>query len=87
MLRRPDNQPRSSRLPRSLTIRKKSDFAPLDRLLQNSELDLETAADELRWMREATTEKALSQDAKEELLQEMIELRADGKPLQYILGM
>ncbi|KAJ9109208.1 hypothetical protein QFC21_000537 [Naganishia friedmannii] len=86
LLRRPTCQlKRSSRL-NSLSIRKNSSFAQLSHLLKNQELDHESAADELRWMHEAVAAKNLSQKGKEDLLQEMVQLRANGKPLQYILG-
>lgn len=86
MLRRPASQPKRSLLPSNLVIRKNSSSSPLKRLLQNQELDHESATDELRWMQEAVAAKNISQEAKEDLLQEMVQLRAGGKPLQYILG-
>ncbi|KAJ9125555.1 hypothetical protein QFC22_000517 [Naganishia vaughanmartiniae] len=88
MLHRPTcSQLERSPVPSGLGIRKNSSLAPpLERLLQNPELDRESAADELRWMHEAVTAKDLSPKAREDLLQEMVQLRARGKPLQYILG-
>jgi methylase of polypeptide subunit release factors len=63
-----------------------TDMSLLRALLRNTELDSESAEDELRWMHQAVHEKHLSQEVEGELLREMVQLRAGGMPLQYILG-
>lgn len=63
------------------------DSSLLRQLTQNSELDQESAADELRWMRQAISEKHLPQDEERKMLEDKVQRRAGGMPLQYILGM
>lgn len=52
----------------------------LQRLAENKELDAEDAKNELRWMRQSLS------DRDEEKLAFLVERRAKGEPLQYILG-
>ena len=52
----------------------------LQRLAENKELDAEDAKNELRWMRQSLP------DRDEEKLAFLVERRAKGEPLQYILG-
>ena len=52
----------------------------LQRLAENKELDAEDAKNELRWMRQSLP------DRDEEKLASLVERRANGEPLQYILG-
>jgi methylase of polypeptide subunit release factors len=63
-----------------------SDSSLFKQLTQNSELDAESANDELRWMRQAILEKRLPQEEEEKMLDDMAQRRARGMPLQYILG-
>jgi methylase of polypeptide subunit release factors len=50
--------------------------------------DLGAAQNELRWLREHVTQTAKSRNTKEKaaLLKQLVQDRASGKPLQYILG-
>lgn len=57
----------------------------LDRLLRNEELDRDSAEDELRWMQQAV--QSSGPGAQKKSLNEMVELRSAGMPLQYILGL
>lgn len=61
------------------------DRALLDNLLKNSELDLQDAKNELRWMRQSLSPD-LSMSSRDSELLFMINRRAAGEPLQYILG-
>jgi methylase of polypeptide subunit release factors len=75
------------RIPRSL-LRKASAVDPLLPLLLGPCRDLSTAKNELRWLREHVQRSAKTRGAKEEgvLLKKLVQDRASGKPLQYILG-
>lgn len=59
------------------TYSSKSHKNYLDLLLQNPELDLESAQNELRW---------IQQEAKDVDVDLAVKQRSEGMPLQYILG-
>ena len=52
----------------------------LERLAANTELDADDAQNELRWMKQSLP------DLDETKLAALVERRANGEPLQYILG-
>lgn len=74
------------RIPRSL-IRKAQTIDTLLTPLLAPCRDLRLAQNELRWLREHARQHAKGHTAKEEaLLKRLVNERASGKPLQYILG-
>jgi hypothetical protein len=61
-------------------IRPRDSERLLQRLAENKELDAEDAKNELRWMRQSLT------NGDGEKLAALVDRRAKGEPLQYILG-
>ena len=80
--------------PSRLSVRWRSTSAALlDVLRRNKELSAEDAANELRWIRQAVRDdpalkpSGVERRDDESVLLQLVQRRATGEPLQYVLGM